>query len=215
MQLLKNLAYIALLLWGITSCSSTQTGFIQTKKTDGISYQQVVPETKSESKKTVVKSSRESKAVVTEAELDKVVKIYDIDIESSSDNENSMDFITRIISTAMRYQGTRYRLGGTSAAGFDCSGLMVKTFQEHDISLPRTSQEMSRLGVRLPNHEIKKGDLVFFKTRRGVISHVGLVTEVQGGNIKFIHSSTSSGVIISSLNEDYYRRTFSHASRIL
>lgn len=215
MQLLKNLVYIALLIWGITSCSSTKTGFIQTKKTDGVGYQQVVPENKSEPKKNIVKSSRESKPVVTEAELDKVVKIYDISYDDSYELDKSKDFISRIIATAMRYQGTRYRSGGTSAAGFDCSGLMVKTFQEHDISLPRTSQEMSRLGTRLPNHEIKRGDLVFFKTRRGVISHVGLVTEVHNGVVKFIHSSTSSGVIISSLNEDYYRRTFSHASRIL
>jgi cell wall-associated NlpC family hydrolase len=64
--------------------------------------------------------------------------------------------------------------------------------------------------------EVKKGDLVFFKTSsRGVINHVGLVTEVRSDEILFIHSSVQRGVIISSTKEPYYQRTFAQANRVL
>jgi cell wall-associated NlpC family hydrolase len=71
------------------------------------------------------------------------------------------------------------------------------------------------VGRRLSKGEINKGDLVFFVTRGRSISHVGLVTEVSNGDVKFIHSSTSQGVIVSSLSEDYWAKRFTHASRVL
>jgi cell wall-associated NlpC family hydrolase len=75
---------------------------------------------------------------------------------------------------------------------------------------------MAKVGKKLKNEEIEKGDLIFFKTNRHhVISHVGMVIEVKDGEIKFIHSSTQQGVIISSTREPYYERTFAQANRIL
>ena len=63
--------------------------------------------------------------------------------------------------------------------------------------------------------EIKKGDLIFFRTnRKSIINHVGMVTEVLPDEIKFIHSATSSGVIISSTKEPYYSKSFAQANRI-
>jgi cell wall-associated NlpC family hydrolase len=75
---------------------------------------------------------------------------------------------------------------------------------------------MSKVGEKLNRNEIKKGDLVFFRTNgRSVINHVGLVTEVKDDEIIFIHSSVQRGVIISSTKEPYYQRTFAQANRIL
>jgi cell wall-associated NlpC family hydrolase len=121
-----------------------------------------------------------------------------------------------LIGKASNNLGTRYRSGGTNSKGFDCSGLMFTTFQELDITLPRSSHEMAKYGFEVSKSNAQKGDLIFFSTnRRGTISHVGMITEVTDNEIKFIHSSTSSGVIISSSNEDYYSRRFVQINRVL
>ena len=121
-----------------------------------------------------------------------------------------------LIAKASDNLGIRYRSGGTSRAGFDCSGLMCSTFSALDIKLPRSSNEMSNVGIRVMPTEAKKGDLIFFKTRgSGRINHVGMVVDVVGEEIKFIHSSTNSGVIISSTKEGYYHRNFAQVNRVL
>jgi cell wall-associated NlpC family hydrolase len=112
--------------------------------------------------------------------------------------------------------GTKYRNGGTSDEGYDCSGLMFSMFKKFDIVLPRSSHEMARVGKILTPTEYRIGDLIFFKTFGGnLISHVGMITEINAEEIKFIHSSTSLGVIISSTKEPYYERTFAQVNRIL
>nr|WP_315176637.1 LysM peptidoglycan-binding domain-containing protein [uncultured Flavobacterium sp.] len=121
-----------------------------------------------------------------------------------------------LIAKASDNLGIRYRSGGTTRAGFDCSGLMCSTFSALDIKLPRSSSEMSNIGLRITPTEAKKGDLIFFKTRgSGRINHVGMVVDVVGDEIKFIHSSTNSGVIISSTKEGYYHRNFAQVNRVL
>jgi murein DD-endopeptidase / murein LD-carboxypeptidase len=114
------------------------------------------------------------------------------------------------------FKGVRYRGGGSSKAGMDCSGMVYATFQLFDITLPRSSHAMVSATDKVELAEVKKGDLLFFKNnrRRNIINHVGLVTEVtEEGEVKFIHSSTSSGVIISSMNEAYHKNTFVSAGR--
>jgi len=121
-----------------------------------------------------------------------------------------------LIKKASEHLGTRYRRGGSTSAGYDCSGLMFSTFQNIDMILPRSSYEMAGYGVKINRVQAQKGDLIFFATFGGRrISHVGMVTEVTDGEIKFIHSSTGSGVIVSSLNEPYYARTFIQVNRVL
>jgi LysM repeat protein len=125
-------------------------------------------------------------------------------------------FIDQLIATASENIGTRYRSGGTTTDGFDCSGFMYFTFGTYDIKLPRSSIEMASYGAKIDTENAQKGDLIFFKTRGGSrINHVGMVVEVLEGEIKFIHSSTSSGVIISSTKESYYERTFAQVNRVL
>ena len=122
----------------------------------------------------------------------------------------------QLIDTASTNIGTRYRSGGTTKGGFDCSGLMVATFAAFEIKLPRSSIEQSSYGTKINTEEAQKGDLIFFKTNgRRRINHVGMVVEVCEGEIKFIHSSIRKGVIISSTRENYYKRSFAQVNRVL
>ncbi|MFH6767921.1 C40 family peptidase [Gaetbulibacter aquiaggeris] len=130
--------------------------------------------------------------------------------ESSNKAFNIIDF-------AKQFEGVKYKFGGTTKKGMDCSGLVYETFKAFDISLPRISREMAKEGVQVYIDDVKEGDLLFFKTtkKRNIISHVGLVVTALPGNIEFIHSTTNQGVIISSLAERYWYYSFSEARRIL
>ena len=121
-----------------------------------------------------------------------------------------------LIAKASENIGTRYRSGGKSPGGFDCSGLMCYIYNELEFKLPRISSGQAQFGKKVKKAKAQKGDLIFFSTNgRGSVSHVGMVTEVDGDEIKFIHSSSSRGVIISSLNETYYSRRFVKINRVL
>ncbi|QYA25287.1 C40 family peptidase [Gramella sp. MT6] len=124
---------------------------------------------------------------------------------------------SKVVRTAKKFEGTRYKYGGTDKKGMDCSGLIYVSFLEEGISLPRTSRDMSLQGERLYLKEVNVGDLLFFETNknRKVINHVGLVVEVNKDGIYFIHSSTSRGVIISSLSESYWYNNFVMARRVI
>lgn len=121
-----------------------------------------------------------------------------------------------IIDKAFEYEGVRYRRGGTSMKGMDCSGLVYTCFQAHGIMLPRSSFDMSQQVCEISRSEAKTGDLIFFITnrRRNRINHVGIVVEALDSEIKFIHASVRRGVIISSTQEDYYARSFVKIGRI-
>ena len=136
----------------------------------------------------------------------------DIFIENNTESYLAL----QLINVASDKLGTGYRSGGTTTAGFDCSGLMYSTFKKFDITLPRSSHEMAEIGTKINPENAKKGDLIFFINRgQRRINHVGMIVEVNGDEIKFIHSSTQSGVIISSLKESYYERTFKQINRII
>lgn len=141
----------------------------------------------------------------------------DVKLRTTPKLEPSDKRVYQVISNAKDYLGTKYKYGGTSKHGMDCSGLIYTSFLEEDISLPRISRDMSLQGRRLHLNEVSKGDLLFFQTNknRNVINHVGLVIDVIPDQILFIHSTTSRGVIISSLSESYWYHNFVMARRIL
>ena len=119
---------------------------------------------------------------------------------------------TKVIRTAESYIGTPYKYGGISKRGIDCSGLMCQSYKSVNKTLPRTTKSMSQSGKNIPLRKVKEGDLVFFsaKNRRG-IDHVGLVTDVRGSKITFIHSTSSRGVRKDSLEDPYWKKRFRRA----
>ena len=122
-----------------------------------------------------------------------------------------------IIQTAKSYRGTPYRYGGTTRAGIDCSALVYHSFYSVGISLPRRSEDQSKLGEKVPLAQVKPGDVLFFATgrKKNEVSHSGIVTEVEKGDVRFIHSSTSLGVTEDFLSSDYWSKAFLFAKRIL
>lgn len=122
----------------------------------------------------------------------------------------------QMINNAMEFMGVKYRTGGTSKAGMDCSGMVTAVFNIFDKAIPRTSRDMAQIGQKIADKEVQKGDLIFFKTNgRSSINHVGLVIGTDDDGIQFIHSSTSQGVIVSSTKEAYYKRAFAQVNRVL
>lgn len=122
----------------------------------------------------------------------------------------------QMINNAMTFIGVRYRGGGTTSSGMDCSGMVTAVFNLFDMKLPRSSSEMAKYGEKIDTGSAQKGDLVFFKTNgRKSINHVGMIVEVIGDEIKFVHSSTSKGVIVSSTKEPYYSKSFAQVNRVL
>ncbi|MDK2771055.1 MAG: LysM peptidoglycan-binding domain-containing protein [Flavobacterium sp.] len=157
------------------------------------------------------------KGIAVDNEVVEVVAVNEDEISDIKEiSSSALSKADLLIEKASQYLGTRYRSGGTTSAGFDCSGLMCTTFKEIDFNLPRSSGSQATIGSKVKKRQAQKGDLIFFATnRRKTISHVGMITEVDGDEIKFIHSSTSSGVIISSIKEPYYAKRFVQINRVL
>ncbi len=125
--------------------------------------------------------------------------------------------VARAIEEARTYTGTRYRMGGTSRQGIDCSALTMNSYAEAGVEIPRTSDAQSVIGRRVYIGELQPGDLVFFTDRAGntKITHVGLVTEVTPQNVTFIHATTRRGVMENELLDGYYRPLYLKAVRPL
>jgi probable lipoprotein NlpC len=126
--------------------------------------------------------------------------------------------VDRVIAAARTFIGTPYKYGGTTRSGMDCSGLLLNAFHEIEVNLPRSSEDQSKIGVEVDMKDLAPGDLVFFATgkKKKKITHVGLVTEVNGKNdVKFIHASSKVGVVEVNIYSEYYQRTFRGARRIL
>ena len=121
-----------------------------------------------------------------------------------------------IIESAEEFLGTKYYFGGMTKNGIDCSALIFNAYSDNLIDVPRTSLAQSKLGKRIKKEKAKPGDLIFFKTTsKSRITHVGIVTENKDGEIKFIHASSSHGVMISSLEETYFHDAFATIKQLL
>lgn len=123
-----------------------------------------------------------------------------------------------VIRAARTYMGTPYKWGGTTRSGIDCSGLTGNAFNAIKVSLPRTADAQALVGEKIKIGDLKPGDLVFFATgkKKREITHVGIVTSVKSkDDIKFIHASTSLGVVETNLFSDYYKKKFRSARRII
>ena len=116
----------------------------------------------------------------------------------------------------VRWLGVRHKLGGSTKRGVDCSGFVSIVYREvYGKQLARSSADMLKYNCKkVSRAKLQEGDLVFFKTgrggKRGVPNHVGIYLK----NGRFIHTSTSSGVMVSSLSEPYYTRTWLTGGRV-
>jgi cell wall-associated NlpC family hydrolase len=192
---LKNIIFIFIGLLVLSSCKS-KSNAVRIAKTQT----NKVNQTKRKLKK------KDYKSIPTVVVIDKTSRNQKL--------ASTFTISDKVVSNALNFKGTKYQYGGSTSAGMDCSGLIFTSFNQANINLPRTSFEQSKKGVRIPISKVKKGDLLFFKTSsKNVISHVGLVVNAAPNNIEFIHSSSSKGVIITSLNETYWSKAFSIAKR--
>jgi len=120
-----------------------------------------------------------------------------------------------IIKTAQKYIGVPHCMGGTTMKCMDCSGLLVTVFAKHGIPLPHNSEEQARYGKIIAGMDkLIKGDLVFFirsYRTRSFITHSGIYV----GNNKFIHTSSKSGVTITSLDDPWWKEKFIFGTRVL
>lgn len=124
---------------------------------------------------------------------------------------------TSIVEYAKGFKGVKYKYGGTTKKGMDCSGLIYTSFGAHDISMPRTAKDLAVNGNWIDIKKIKEGDLVFFATKKNSrkVNHVGIVTDVSKDEVSFIHASSSRGVMISKLSERYWYFAYVQARRYL
>ncbi|WP_404296639.1 C40 family peptidase [Halomonas sp.] len=110
-----------------------------------------------------------------------------------------------------RWVGTPYRIGGTSFQGVDCSALVQNVFEEtFRVSLPRTTGGQVSQGQPVSRGDLAPGDLVFFRPP-GRYDHVGIYL----GEGRFMHASSSRGVMISRLENRYWKRHYWQARRTL
>ncbi len=110
-----------------------------------------------------------------------------------------------------KWDGTPYKYGGTSLKGIDCSSLMQILYRDaFSLKIPRTTANQAKIGYQIKKNSSREGDLVFFKTGYNT-RHSGIIVE-KG---KFIHTSTKYGVMISSLNNPYWKSKYWQTRRVL
>jgi cell wall-associated NlpC family hydrolase len=126
--------------------------------------------------------------------------------------------VDAIISYAKNFLGTPYKWAGATPSGFDCSGFISYIFGNFGFSLVRTAGGIAEFGETVRLADIQPGDLMFFKGRDASssrVGHVAMVVEVAPGAIKFIHASSSRGIVIDNFTTSkYYIPRFIKAKRL-
>ena len=116
-----------------------------------------------------------------------------------------------IVKTASQYKGVPYKYGGMGEKGFDCSGYIQFVYKKHSVNLTRTADTQFKEGKFVLKKDLRQGDLVFFETYAKGASHVG----IYAGSGKFWHASSSKGVMLSGLEEDYWKKRYIGSRRVL
>lgn len=133
---------------------------------------------------------------------------YAIVLDASIEKLTNLDLLKLID----HWWGTRYSLGGSTENGIDCSAFTLTVLRDvYGVNLPRTAQEQYDHSQHIEENDLREGDLVFFHTSGRAISHVGVYLL----NNKFVHAATSGGVMVSDLNDTYWRPRFRGAGRFL
>lgn len=130
-------------------------------------------------------------------------------VEEHSFSNNKNDVYQTIINTAELNLDIPYDKKNLS--GYDCSGLVQYCYASADIRIPRSSNEQFLQGEKINLDQAKPGDIICFSgfdKKSSRIGHVGIIQEKNGANIYFIHASSSKGVVVSSLEEQYYSKRY-------
>lgn len=123
----------------------------------------------------------------------------------------NVDIKSKLLNQYASWKGVRYRLGGDSRRGIDCSAFVQRTFREQfGMDLPRSTYEQQEMGQKIQRNKLRVGDLVLFRAG-STGRHVGIYL----GNDQFVHASTSSGVVISKMTEDYWNKRYQEGRRVL
>jgi cell wall-associated NlpC family hydrolase len=118
---------------------------------------------------------------------------------------------SKLMQSYNQWKGTPYRIGGMTQSGVDCSAFVLIVMRDQfGVRMPRTTDEQLRFGKRVRPNRMRTGDLVFFRTGRKTL-HVGIMVNQD----QFMHASTSQGVMISSMREQYWRRRYVRSNRVL
>ena len=207
---MKRIASLFFLVLFFTACKPTSAIITSKKEAEAKGIYTVPVAKKSIAKKETHSKSEKKKETVKKS---KIIEVEESDYVAKT--ADSSYLAEQLINSATDKIGVNYKIGGITDEGFDCSGFIYNIFNLYHIKLPHSSLEQSKLGTVIERENSKKGDLIFFRTNgRNQINHVGMVVEVTADEIKFIHSATSSGVIVSSTKESYYQKSFAQVNRI-
>lgn len=222
MNNLKSLLCLSLIAGGLSANAQVSVNSISTSRASspkfihsiaftpsGITAEEYIKPA-SEPKPVFIESSKGSAGETDQTEMIeecgsvqfKYAMLVDVPVETLTQST--------IYSYIDEWMGTRYRMGGTTRKGIDCSALSGHILQScFSLSVPRTAREQFKASIPVEREDLTEGDLVFFNTTGGV-SHVGVYL----ANDYFVHASSSQGVTISNLNESYFEKRFIRGGRI-
>ena len=131
-------------------------------------------------------------------------------------NKKKQNKITLATKHAKSFIGTPYKYGGNSKIGIDCSSLIQQSYSKIGIKMPRTAQQQAKVGNRKGEGSVRPGDIVYFKFKQKGEKwwHTGMVTYVDHKKIKFVHASSSRGVVEDTYN-DYYKKHTKYFRRVI
>ncbi|AZQ43611.1 C40 family peptidase [Nonlabens ponticola] len=189
---------LSLSIMFLASCGSARPKVITTKK-------EALRKGKVQNRSTSTASRGQDNYEIYQPEDDELLTV-----ESNS-------LIDDAIENAMKYDGVRYKYGGSTRKGMDCSGLIHIAFDEAGEQVPRTSASFYAASEAIDIDEVRKGDLMFFATGRNrkKINHVALVVQVTPAEIRFVHATVSRGVTVSSFNEPYWLGRYISSGRLI
>ncbi len=148
-----------------------------------------------------IKENKENKP--QEIELKKPVEEFKLETKNVSD-KTLANFISD-------WYGVTYRYGGADKNGIDCSHFAAKLYADvYHKAISGAANTIEPLTTTVKTNEVQEGDLVFFKIAGNKVSHVGVYI----GNNKFVHATTKRGVMISDLDEPYYKKYFYKAGKL-
>ena len=168
--------------------------------------------------------SKNSNIIIDEDELDRINSetvttttlanifddVKDDEVEKFPKGANYYDKITKMVRKAFSLVGSSYKFGASAGGNtYDCSLFTQTIFRKIGLTIPRSSIEQSTIGTKIARKNLVVGDLLFFKTYRKSPSHVGIYI----GDNKMIHASTSKGVTIDDIDDNYYKKRYLFAKR--